>query len=104
MFARIGVMRALNRKVERMFDRSRKDTRLAKCGTGDARAARWRSLQQPDQIKSRIQRPPSGGLFCSRVGASPSAARDQMTVESGKTTSTRCSWPGQQNCSQMAAF
>src|SRR5258708_22556159 len=27
MFARIGVMRALNRKVERMFDRSRKDTR-----------------------------------------------------------------------------
>jgi hypothetical protein len=27
MFARIGVTRALNRKVERMFDRSRKDTR-----------------------------------------------------------------------------
>jgi hypothetical protein len=27
MFARIGIMRALNRHVERVFDPSRKDTR-----------------------------------------------------------------------------
>ena len=30
MFARIGMMRALNRHVERVFDRSRKDTHWGK--------------------------------------------------------------------------
>ncbi len=30
MFARIGMMRALNRHVERLFDRSRKDTHWGK--------------------------------------------------------------------------
>ncbi len=30
MLARIGVMRALNRNVERMFDQSRKDTHWGK--------------------------------------------------------------------------
>jgi hypothetical protein len=30
MFARIGMMKALNRHVERVFDSSRKDTRWGK--------------------------------------------------------------------------
>jgi hypothetical protein len=40
MFARIGVMRALNRHVERVFDPSRKDLRLL---PGDAK----RLLREP---------------------------------------------------------
>jgi len=38
MFARIGVMKALNRRVERVFNASRKETRWGKVDT----LVRWR--------------------------------------------------------------
>jgi len=39
MFARIGLMRALNRHVDRVFDPSRKDKH---CGTANAEAGRMK--------------------------------------------------------------
>jgi hypothetical protein len=52
LHARVGMLRALNRNVERVFDQSRKDTRW---GKRKLVRDRWRDRE--------TQRPPSGGFF-----------------------------------------
>jgi hypothetical protein len=92
MFARIGVMRALNRHVERVFDSTRKDNPLGK------RETCAQPMKPPGRLA--LKSPESQSHFAVVDAAAPILG-SQTSASSRLTSTTDSGWGGIFRCARL---